>query len=224
MTGKKNISQPDMDRRKEWLEDFEYLNEFSKIDFNQISEREIDKVCHSHTIKVLLEQSARPFSDFMKYFGRYDEIRSEAGYEGLREYLKKLQGSLLGKITEIKNALLGDDNRELLSFTGKVHIVLNPNTKKYDTKFLPVDFVTGGDIDFKMDCEMLTSRYFEVLSYLLQELPKERFKVCEKDGCGTPFFQATAREKLFCSFRCSKAAAQANYMEKKMKGGINMPK
>ena len=216
MTGKKNISKPDMDRRKEWLEDFEYLNEFTKINFGQISEREIDKVCHAHTVKVLLEQSTRPFTDFMKYYGRYDGIKSDSGYEKLREYFEELQGSLIGKIDEIKNALLGDDNRELLSFTGKVHIVLNPTTKRYDTKFLPLDFVDGGDIDFKMDCEMLASRYFEVLFYLLQELPTKRFKICEK--CGTLFFQATAREKLFCSFRCSKAAAQANYMEKK-KGG-----
>ena len=198
------------------LELFDYLKDFINIDLISISDEELDEVVLNHKMKVVFDHVGDGVFSLFNISDVYKRIKSESGYIALRKYFTILQFSLIEKFEEIKRKLESD---ELLSFNGTARIVINPATNEYETRFLPSNFNSEIEYDITADCEIIISLFFEILSYLLHGIPKGRLKICEK--CGTLFFQVTRREKIFCSQKCAKAAAQAEYIKKTKKGRID---
>jgi len=213
----KYFTKPDSAKRKTFFDDIEKLSEFSKINFHSMSDTEIKKFIKDYPHLLIRDITTIPFQDFAKIYQRYDKLmETEAGFQKVRTSLSSVQNTLLEKISEVKYSLEKTESDKLLSFTGTVTISFDSETKKYVEIYMPEGFDPDSEISTEQECKIITVKYFEIIAYLCQELPADRFKVCEK--CGTPFFQATAREKLFCSAKCSKAVAQAQYMERKTQG------
>jgi hypothetical protein len=212
MSEGKKFTQSEMDAIMCRLELFDYLKDFVDIDFNSISDKELDDVVISYQMKIVFDHVGEGIFSFFNIDSRYRKIKSESGYTALRKYFAVLQFSLIEKFEEVKRKL---ENDELLSFNGTAQIVVNPVTNEYETRYLPLNFSSEKEFDITVDCEILISLFFELLSYLLHRIPKGRLKICEK--CGMLFFQITRREKIFCSPKCAKAAAQAEYIKKQKK-------
>ena len=217
-SGVEKFSKPDMQRTKERFDDFEYLNMFSKQRFDNMSEEKIRTVLVEYTLKMIPKSATSPHQTRMRNEYRYEKMFDENnGYEQVREELKKIQSSLLESISTVRSMHKQPDKCVSLTFTGNVRAYYNSETNKYEVEYLPKEysekFSEKNMPDLKMECEMIKSKYFEAIIYLLQEIPKERFKLCEK--CGTPFFQQTIKARTYCSFKCIKAVAQVNYIKKK---------
>ena len=218
----KNISKPETDNRIIRLRDFEFINKFTRLKISTLSEKKVDDLVVDFIRHILLTDSIKPFSDFAIIHQKYEKLKSDHGYDKLRDYLGTLQQSIKEKVAEVVNGFISSTSKEVLSFNGCVRIIYNDKTETFDTKFLPKDFdfkkwEKAEYPDSKIDSELIKAQYFDIVSYLLRELPKGRFKLC--DRCEAPFFQATVRDKLFCSSRCARTIAQAKYRKKKSKGG-----
>jgi len=218
MADTRKFSKTDSNKMKVCFDDLESLNKFSKVNIQGLTDQDLEEFIEKYPHLLLRDISPTPFKDFKNIHGRYFEMmKSDSGSQKVKSDLVRVQSSLLEKISEVRQSLEKSDSPQMLSFTGTVTISLNSDSGKYVEVYMPEGFDPKSKIDVEMECRIIAVKYFEVISYLCQELPSDRLKVCEK--CGTPFFQATAREKFYCSALCSKAVAQAQYIQRKTKGG-----
>ena len=209
MAEQKNYRQSELEGMERRLDIFEYLKSFINIELNTIADKELLDIARSHVVKVIGEQANSNLIDLLFFNNVYAEIVKNSGYIKLRKYLAILQYSLIEAFDEVKKQLNDD---ELISFNGSARLVLNHVSNRYELKFLPFNFKFDKNFDIAKDCEVLRAQFFEIISYLMQDNPFGRLKVCKK--CAMLFFQITGREKIFCSPKCSKAAAQAQYVER----------
>jgi len=218
MPKKKYFTKPDLGKRKTFFKDIERLNKFSKINIHNMTDEEIKEYIGDYPHLLLRDINTAPFQAFTKIHYRYFKMmKTETGLQKVRSSLSSVQNALLGKISKVKFSLKNSKSNNLLSFSGTITIAFDSNTNKYVEHYMSEDLNLATKINTEMECKIIKAKYFEAIAYLCQELPPDRFKICNK--CDTPFFQATAREKLFCSEKCSKAVAQAHYMERKEQGG-----
>ncbi len=223
MTVKKKFSKTDSNKIRIFFDDLEKLNKFSKLNIQSLTDPELEKFIKEYPHLLLRDISTKPFQDFINIHGKYFEMmKDDSGAQKVKSALVRVQSCLLEQISEVRHSLEKPDLRQLLSFTGTVTITFDPDENKYVETYRPEGFDPNSKIDTEMEGRIISVKYFEVVAYLCQELPYDRFKVCEK--CGTPFFQATAREKVYCSALCSKAIAQAQYIQRKAQGGDHSEK
>jgi len=218
MTKKRKFSKTDSSKITNSFDDLEKLNKFSKLNIQNLTDPEIEALIGEYPHLLLRDISTKPFQDFAEINHKYSEMmNADLGPQRVRSALVRVQSCLLEQVSEVRQSLEKPELHQLLSFTGTVTITFDPDTNKYVQTYIPEGFSPESKINTEMECRIISVKYFEVVAYLCQELPHDRFKVCEK--CGTPFFQATAREKKYCSALCSKAVAQAKYIKNKTKGG-----
>ena len=218
MADTRKFSKTDSNKRTVFFDDLESLNKFSKVNIQSLTDQELEEFIKEYPHLLLRDVSSNLFLDFANVHLRYLEMmESDLGSQKIKSDLVRVQSSLLEKISELRHSLEKQESSQLLSFKGTVKLTFDSDSKKYVAVYIPEEFDPQSKIDIEMECRIIAVKYFEVIAYLCQELPTDRLKVCEK--CCTPFFQATAREKLYCSALCSKAVAQAQYIERKTKGG-----
>ncbi len=219
-SGVEKFSKPDMERTKEQFNDFEYLNMFSNLKFDNMSEKKTRTVFEEYILKMTPKSTTNPFYTRMRNEHRYANMFDEDnGYEKVREELKKIQSCLLESISIVRDMHKNPESGITFSFTGKVQAYYNSKIGRYEVEYLPEGYSKEKPLDREMECEIIKAKYFEAITYLLEEIPKERFKLCEK--CGTPFFQKTIKTRTYCSFKCIKAVAQVNYIKKKREAKMN---
>jgi len=218
MPEKKYFTKPDLGKRNFFFKDIENLNKFSKINIHNLTDAEIKEFIGDYPHLLLRDITKSPFLDYTKISLRYIEMmKTEPGLQKIRSSLSSVQNALLEKISEVRCSLKNSELNQLLSFSGTITITYNSGTNQFIEIYMPENFDPDAKFNTDMECKIIRVKYFESIAYLCQELPADRFKICGK--CDTPFFQATAREKLFCSDKCSKAVAQASYMKRKTQGG-----
>lgn len=218
MAVKKKFSKTDSSKIRIFFDDLEKLNKFSKLNIQNLTEPELEALIGEYPHLLLRDISTKPFQEFAETLDKYSEMfKADLGPQRVKSALVRVQSCLLEQVSEVRQSLEKPEHHQLSSFTGTITIIFDPETNKYVQRYMPEGFDPESKIDVEMECKIISVKYFEVVAYLCQELPADRFKVCEK--CGTPFFQATAREKIYCSALCSKAVAQAQYIERKTKGG-----
>ena len=218
MATKRKFTKTDSSRIRNFFDDLEKLNKYSKINIQNLTDPELEALIGEYPHLLLRDISAIPFRDFANIHYRYlGMMNSDLGAQKVKSALVRVQSCLLERISEVRQSLEKSELSQLLSFTGTVTITFDPATNRYVQTYMPEGFSPELKIDTEMECRIISVKYFEVIAYLCQELPHDRLKVCEK--CGTPFFQATVREKIYCSALCSKAVAQAQYIQRKVQGG-----
>ncbi len=218
MSATRNFTKPNLLKRQRFFDDIEALNKFSKVNVHQMTDEQLEKFIEDYSHLLIRESTTVPFQDFAHIHARYVKMmESKLEYQKVKSSLATVQSTLLEEISKVRHSLEKVVPSQLLSFSGIVTITFDSKANQYVEVYIPDGFSSDGRIDTEMECRLISVKYFEVLAYLCQELPPDRFKVCEK--CGTPFFQATAKLKRFCSSNCSKAVAQAQYIERKNKGG-----
>jgi hypothetical protein len=223
MTTKKKFSESSPNKKRTFFEDMETLMAFSKSNINSMTENEIEKTIENLAHVFIAGNSKTPFQDFAKTHYRYMELLgSDSGLQKVKSALTYNQSCLLEKMTEAKVFIENPASGNEFSFSGTVVLTFDPETAKYFETYVPEGFKSTLEIDPEIEGKLIEAKYFEIVTYLIQELPAGRFKVCEK--CNTPFFQATAREKLYCSTQCSRAVAQAHYIKRKIEGGDHIKK
>ena len=223
MANTKNFTKTDSSKIKNSFDDLEKLNKFSKLNIQNLTDPELEALIGEYPHLLLRDISTKPFQEFAETLDKYSEMfKADLGPQRVKSALVRVQSYLLERISEVRQSLEKSEHHQLLSFAGTITITFDPETNKYIQRYLPEGFNPESKIDIEMECRIISVKYFEVVAYLCQELPPDRLKVCEK--CGTPFFQATAREKMYCSALCSKAVAQAQYIQRKNKGGDRIKK
>ena len=223
MANTKNFTKTDSSKIKNSFDDLEKLNKFSKLNIQNLTDPEIEALIGEYPHLLLRDISTKLFQDFAEINHKYSEMmNADLGPQKVKSALVRVQSCLLEQISEVRQSLKKSELNLLLSFTGTITITFDPETNKYVQRYMPEGFSPESEVDIEMECRIIAVKYFEVVAYLCQELPPDRLKVCEK--CGTPFFQATAREKMYCSALCSKAVAQAQYIQRKNKGGDRIKK
>ncbi len=214
----KKFSKISSDKRRVYFDDLEKLNKFSKINIQQLTDQELEGLIEDYPHLLLRDISAKPFRDFASIHNRYFEMmNTDLGPQKVRSDLVNVQSRLLERMSEARKSLKRPESGQLMSFTGTITITFDSESGKYVQTYMPEGLSPDSIIDVEMECRIIEVKYFEVITYLCQELPPGRLKVCGK--CATPFFQATAREKVYCSALCSKAVSQAQYMKRIVKGG-----
>ncbi len=193
-------TKQDTKKLKRLLNNFNSMISFLKIDINNMKKEQFG------------EFAVELYPQRLKKITEADDF--EKDFNLLRYSVSMVQSHLLRIMMDVSDVLNSDNKNELLKFQGTVKIVYDYEDEKYVNDFIPEGLPEiGKTLTPEMEQKILETKFFTIVSYLIQELPSCRFKTCKK--CNLPFFQATKREKLYCSSSCANAEAQKKFAERK---------
>ena len=209
---KKNSGHPkETTKLDRLLEDMDNFIDFARMNIDKASDDQLENLIDKYTRLLIKDHSTTTFQDYLREQKRFFNFDKNNNPNEMRRLFYGIQLHLRTVMNKVADALQKKEAM-ILESEGTVRLVYNKKTNKFEQVFIPLDFTDDSKVDLATECSLITSRYFETISYLAVELPPGRFKVCQK--CGIPFFQKTKREKLYCSAQCAAASAQAEYAKR----------
>jgi hypothetical protein len=197
---------------KRLLDDYDKMIDLAKTDFGKQDNKKLKRQIESYSHFLIPDVSDTPFQDFAKSHYRYSNLLNiENGEKQTRTFFKAIQADLRKKLLSLQNFFETDSSGELLSFTGEVKLIVDRGNNMVVQIYAPGELKYSDELDLEMEYKLLNYKFFEIVSYLIQELPLERLLLCPNPKCGLPYFQANQRKK-YCSVQCSKAASHVAYM------------
>jgi len=202
---------------KKSLDDLENLLTFVKTDINRLSDEEFHDFIGDYVHLFISDDSNTPFQDFMKK--HYSIVKNilhandSKKYDDLKSIMKAVQNHLRATMDTFRHILDKGSIQKVWESQGQVRLYYDPEANIFVEEFGPEKLPDYEKFDLELECQLIENQFFKTIRFLAVNESKGKFRVCKK--CDTPFFQATNRTKLFCSVKCAKAAAQANYVKKK---------
>ena len=168
---------------------------------------------------VLPDDSRTPFRDFMKkhyaFVEKILEDESDAAILKMKRFFSATQSHLKGRIDEIMLSFESDESSILWEQKGTRKLIYDHEVGEFIEEFEPDAVIAGKKLNLELERQLIDARLEDIIIDLGMSHETGHFCNCKK--CGNHFYQATRREKLYCSDKCAKASAQAEYMKRKNK-------
>ena len=165
---------------------------------------------------VMTDDSTTPFQDYTrKHYTYIKDLLANPSPETIQRFKKffsTVQSHLKMRMSAFRYALEAGEPTQIWEFKGIGRLAYDPTSGRFTEEFEPEGVKFENRLDLTVECQMIETRYFTTIRSLALYAEKGRLKACKK--CGLPFFQATEREKLFCSTKCARATAQAEYSKR----------
>lgn len=182
-----------------------YFFSFVNLDIDKVTFDDLPVVAMSY-VRFAFHDDGE--SDFSNYKAKYDLLSESAFNQSdkklleTKTFLKAVQDNLREKL----NGLIGKEPSTPLKQQGtRVLAVIDDKfVEKFESKK-----VQKGKLDSDSEKEKATSSFADIL--INGNLTPSRFKRCKK--CESYFYQATARNKEYCSNNCSSALRQRGYQK-----------
>ena len=209
-------------KSKRLLDDYDKMINLAKTNFDKLNYKKLDKQIKNYSHLLIPDMPDSQFLDFTKSYSRYSNmLNTQNGEKKTKTFFKAIQADLKRKLFSLQNFIETGFSGELLTYTGEIKLIYDKADNRITQVYAPDEIEYDDKIDLNKEFKLFGYKFFEVVSYLIQELPLERLISCPNTKCGLPFFQANQRKK-YCSVQCSKAVAHVEYMiREKKKGGGN---
>lgn len=166
---------------------------------------------------VMPENSETPFQHFMeRHYKFVKDILNDPNPEGedqMKKFMSSIQAHLRYKVNNFMLAMVSDQTFQLSECKGIQRYVYAPSSGKIILEFEPEIEKDGASLNLNYELNLIENRFMEIVRDLSLSIKSGRFKKCKK--CGNFFYQATKREKIYCSRNCAKAKAQQKYIKGK---------
>ncbi len=200
-----NINHQNRKRIKQSLDIINILNSFVKLNITIMNEEEFINFYKKFTLE--LESKGCSIKKIIK-----QDIHK---FNNVKQLLITSQSFLLYRMKEISHIIVKFKNTglmEIINLDINISVCYDSHTRK---------FVNRSNITNVFTVQ-IESEYLNNLYHLIINFSFKRFKVCKK--CNLPFFQATKREKIYCSDKCSNAERQKRFKKNKnnkRRGNLN---
>lgn len=190
---------------------FEFLN---KKDMERLEESDLMAVLYKYT-RFLCEYDWKyPFLDFRKVNDRYMALMLQrapkAKLDQRKRFFVQLQAHLRSKLEKVLNAVESgaeEKSSQLIEMSGTRKVLIDSKDDSFVDGFWPEGIDYEGELDVVKEKVLADLALSEMIRDF--DLKPSHFKRCAR--CDGFFYQYTAKEKKYCSTRCSNAARQAVY-------------
>jgi len=191
------------------------LFNFLNANIEPMSNPELMSLVFDYVNFIFVETERPRLIEFTELLRKYSEDfgidSSPEALDRIKGFFEALQSQLRGKIETSMDAVERKEFGIVFEMKGKRRVFVDPSKGLFVEDFsLPK---SGGDLDLETEKRLAETRLFDIIRNL--NLRADRFRKCTRAKCGKFFYQATTKEKKFCSTRCVKAFIQAQYIKRK---------
>ena len=212
LTGKK-----DQDLVKRRLDDLDMMLAFVNADIRAMNDDQFYNLIGIYVHSVMPDDSPTPFRGYTeKHYRFVDDLLSNPSVETVnrvKKFFSTIQSHLRSRVETVMYAMESEEPMLLWECKGTQRFLYDPLSKMFTDQFEPDGLVSHEKLDLETERRSVDSRLSEIVRDLGMGLKTGQFLSCKK--CGGFFFHRTGRERIYCSRKCAKAEAQANYMKGK---------